>query len=379
MEESISRKNLLTMKLLHYFITEKNYNPILLQGAEDEIWLENFNSEYKIVRIVSNTIINEEQLKFDIYKTKHIMRKIKYKTFSFTMNALTFFTDIDSDVKLSNTKNLDFVAIYDEKDIKKYDFIKEKFPDITNKLNFSEEGVNLFMKITSDINKKNKTDVERVDEIFKPKKPIITYILIAINALIAIYMYFLGNASSLIGDFAVNKYHVVENMEYYRIFTGAFLHGSIPHFLINMYSLYVIGPQIESFMGKTKYIVIYFFSILIASLFSMIFNQNVNSVGASGAIFGLLGSLLYFGYHYRVYLGGVLKSQIIPIIILNLAIGFAAAGIDNFAHIGGLIGGMLISVAVGVKYKSTTFEKVNGWIVTLILTTFLLLVVHGVF
>ena len=81
MQEQMDRKNVLAMKLLHYFITEKNYNPIILQGAEDEIWLENMNGEYKIVRIVSNHIINEEQLNFDMFKTKHIVKKIKRKTF----------------------------------------------------------------------------------------------------------------------------------------------------------------------------------------------------------------------------------------------------------------------------------------------------------
>ena len=104
----------------------------------------------------------------------------------------------------------------------------------------------------------------------------------------------------------------------------------------------------------------------------MAFLQNTYvSVGASGSIFGLLGALLYFGYHYRVYLSGVIKSQIIPLIILNLTIGFLATSINNLAHIGGLIGGVLISMAVGVKYKSTKTDITNGIIMTLIFTGFL--------
>ena len=66
---------------------------------------------------------------------------------------------------------------------------------------------------------------------------------------------------------------------------------------------------------------------------------------------------MYFGYHYRIYLGTVIKSQIIPLILINLLIGFTLPGINNAAHIGGLIGGVLISMAVGVKYKSTDVEK----------------------
>ena len=79
----LDEKNVITMKLLHYFITEKNYNPIILQGVEDEIWLENLDEDCKVIRIVSNYIHNDEQFDFDVFKTKRILKKIKKKTFSF--------------------------------------------------------------------------------------------------------------------------------------------------------------------------------------------------------------------------------------------------------------------------------------------------------
>lgn len=100
--------------------------------------------------------------------------------------------------------------------------------------------------------------------------------------------------------------------------------------------------------------------------------RNAISVGASGAIFGLLGAIAYFGYHYRVYLGNVLKSQIIPIILINLFIGFTFSGIDNFAHIGGLIGGIFATMSVGVPDKSSTSDKANGSALLLIYTIFLI-------
>ena len=83
----LDRKNTLMMKLIHYLMVEKNYNPIILQGADNEIWLENLTSDYQIVRIVSSHIINDEQLNYDIYKTKRITNKIKMKTFSFKNNS----------------------------------------------------------------------------------------------------------------------------------------------------------------------------------------------------------------------------------------------------------------------------------------------------
>lgn len=374
MQEQLDRKNLLAMKLLHYFITEKNYNPIILQGAENEIWLENMDSDYKIVRIVSNHIINEEQYNLDIFKTKHIVKKIKRKTFSFSMNVLSIFTDIDDDVKIENNNNIDCISMYDENDINKYKSVFESFPDINKKLDFSEEGFQLFMKITSDINKKNKEDAVKIDEVFKKKIPYVTIGLIIVNTIIFILMYLMNNEDYYIQKYSVWGYGIVNNQEYYRLITGAFLHGGISHYLVNMYSLYVLGSQLEGFLGRGKYLAVYMFSALIGSLFSIIFN-TIPSVGASGAIFGILGSLLYFGYHYRVYLGSVIKSQILPLILINLAIGFMSNGqIDNFAHIGGLVGGLLMTMAVGVKYKSSKAEMINGAIVSIILTAFLIFV-----
>ena len=374
MPEQLDRKNLLAMKLLHYFITEKNYNPIILQGAENEIWLENMDSDYKIVRIVSNHIINDEQYNLDVFKTKHIVKKIKRKTFSFSMNVLSIFTDIDDDVKIEKNNNIDCISIYDEKDLHKYKFVYDTFPDISKKMAFTEEGFQLFMKITSDINKKNKEDAVKIDEVFKKKVPYVTIGLIIINTIIFILMYMMNNEDYYIQKYSVWGYGIVNNGEYYRLITGAFLHGGVSHYIINMYSLYVLGSQIEGFLGRGKYLAVYMFSALIGSLFSIIFN-TIPSVGASGAIFGILGSLLYFGYHYRVYLGSVIKSQILPLILINLAIGFMSNGqIDNFAHIGGLIGGVLMTMAVGVKYKSSKTEMINGAIVSIILTAFLFFV-----
>ena len=81
---------------------------------------------------------------------------------------------------------------------------------------------------------------------------------------------------------------------------------------------------------------------------------------------------MYFGYHYRVYLGNVVTTQIIPLIAGNLVLGFLVSGIDNFAHVGGLIGGFLITIALGVKYKSKPSEKINGYILSIIYTVFLI-------
>ncbi len=364
-------KNVIVMKLLHYFITEKNYNPIILQGIENEIWLENMDEDYKIVRIVSNYIHNDEQFKFDIFKTKRIVKKIQKKTFSFHMNTLSFFLDLGDNVNLVSSKELECIKVEDETDIKKSNLIKGLFPDLTKKLKFSEEGVQLFIKITNDINKHNRVDAQKVDEVFKLKYPVVTYILICLNILFYIAPILTNTYEKILSSFCIYPL-AIRLGQYYRLLTGTFLHANIVHLLFNCYALYVIGTQLESFLGKFKYLIVYLFSAITGSLLSMAFLKNGVSIGASGAIFGLMGSLVYFGYHYRIYLGTALKSQIIPLIVFNLLIGLTLNNVDLAAHVGGLIGGYLITMGLGLKYKSSTFEKVNGYIISIIYFIFLI-------
>lgn len=373
----ISKNEEIVMKLLHYFITEQNYNPVVLHGAKNEIWLENLTREYKIIRLVSNYIHNDEQLEYDVFRTKQIMKSIKKKTLTFQVPVLSLFVNLGDNVHL---KDVDFGSIkcIDAKELDslvKNNVVLEAFPDIKKTLSFKEEGLNLFMKLTGEINKKTEQDAIKAEAVFRPKKPIVTFIMIAINVILFMLMYLLGNGSedtaTLLKFGANQQFYVTTLHQYYRLITSGFLHIGIWHLLCNMYALYIIGSQVENFFGRTKYIIIYLGSMLAGSLLSICFSNYV-SAGASGAIFGLLGALLYFGYHYRLYLGNVMRSQIIPVIIINLIIGFTLPGIDMAAHIGGLIGGIFLAMACGVKYKSTKSDTINGIILTAIYLGFMI-------
>ena len=275
--------------------------------------------------------------------------------------------------KFNNLNNIIVLNVKDINDLKKYDSVMDVFPDITDETNFKEEGMDLFLKLTSDINKKNEKESSIASDIFKKKTPVVTLSIIFINFVVFLLMYLFGKGSTDVNTLlkfgALYKPFVLSG-EYYRLFSTAFIHIGIIHLLVNCYSLYVIGSQLESFLGKVKFLFVYVISILCGSLMSAIFSNYV-SAGASGAIFGLLGSLLYFGYNYRVFLGNVLVSQIIPIIILNLSLGFFVSGIDNAAHIGGMIGGIISTMAVGLKHKTGKIERFNGIIILAIYVLFL--------
>ena len=366
----VKEKDLFILSLANYFITEKKYNPVVVHGIDDEIWLENMQEEYKIIRIVSHYIHNDEQLDFDILKTNKIISKLKLKTFSIKMKSLSIYTNLGENANIQSDKDNIRISASTNTDLKNTELSK-LCPDIVEKTKYKEGGIELFMKLTNDINRTNSDRNIKAQKLFATKKPIVTYIFITI----CIIMFILTRGSTDIETllkYGANNAYLTKSGEYYRLLSSMFIHIGLLHLLFNMYALYIIGPQVESFYGKFKYFLIYILSGVSGSILSITFSSNTVSAGASGAIFGLMGALLYFGFFYRNYLGSVIKSQIVPIIILNLVIGFSTSGIDNAAHIGGLIGGILTSLALGVTDKTRKADKINGLIVLALYFTFII-------
>ena len=372
--------DLLVMKLIHYFIVSENYTPIIIKGIDDEVWLENKNNEYSIIRIVTRKIINKEQYDYDILKTKHIAKQLKRKLLDFSMNVLSIY--LDKNFYTNKIDNFDekyiSILIKDEDDFINNEYINKAYKNLRDKFVYKEEGFELISKLTKEIEEKNIKEGQEREKYMKNNKPIITYILIFINIVMFVLMYMLGNGSentNTLIDFGANYILLTKAGEYYRLITSGFLHIGVIHLLLNMYSLYIVGTQVEYFYGKVKYIIIYLFSLITGSLFTVALSSvNTVSAGASGAIFGLLGSILYFGVKYRGYIGNSLVNQIVPVVILNLIIGFTTPGIGNAAHIGGLVGGYLISMAVGIGIdkKEQQGSKINGIIISTILTIFMI-------
>lgn len=140
--------------------------------------------------------------------------------------------------------------------------------------------------------------------------------------------------------------------EYWRLISAMFLHASLLHIMFNGYSLFAVGPAVERFFGTARFLAIYFITGLAGSVASYAFSPNL-SVGASGAIFGLVGALAGFFYVSRETLGEMAKQQLgslVTVIMLNLFIGLSGGGIDNYAHVGGLVCGGLLGVLLAPRY-----------------------------
>lgn len=186
---------------------------------------------------------------------------------------------------------------------------------------------------------------------YKMKDLIVTWIIIALNvAAYAVTAYLSGNIFdsniNVLVFMGAKVNSLIASGQYYRFFTCMFLHAGIVHLGVNMYSLYIMGSFIEKVYGKFKYIVLYLISGLVSSAFSFMFSSSI-SVGASGAIFGLLGAALVFAIKMKHKIGKEFFMSVLSIIVLNLIIGFSVANVDNFGHLGGLVGGIIMTYLLG--------------------------------
>ena len=227
----MNKKDEVIMKLVHYFITEENYNPIVVNGVKDEIWLENQSGPYRIIRINSNNIFNKEQLNYDYFKIESIVKQIKKKTLSFHINTLNILLDVNEDLKLESTKGIVPVALEeDDLNIKDEDIL-EAFPLINEKLLKDSNGIDLIINVTKDINEKTEKQNKAYEKVFSPKKIIVTQVLIALCFLFFLVTCFFDGFGALNGvstetaiKLGANGKLLLQSGQVWRLISYRFLH-----------------------------------------------------------------------------------------------------------------------------------------------------------
>ena len=159
--------------------------------------------------------------------------------------------------------------------------------------------------------------------------------------------------------------------QYWRLFTAMFLHAGLLHLALNMYALYLFGFLVEEAFGKVKFLAIYLVSGLLASAVSFAFGPTLEvGVGASGAIFGLLGAWVAFNYRRRSSpMASANLRWAFMLIAINAVLGFSIAGIDWRAHLGGLVSGAIAgALAEGVGPREfRAVAQVAGFVVLIAL------------
>ena len=203
----------------------------------------------------------------------------------------------------------------------------------------------------------------------KVVRPYVTYALLIVNLLVFAVAFLSPGLERTLFQFGASRaYEVLVLGEYHRLFTAMFLHASIMHILFNMYALYIIGRQIEPIFGTMRFALVYLLGGLAGSVLSVVLGnpdplQGVPSVGASGAVFALFGAEMIYLYRHRELMGARASRQLRSLgslLAINLFIGIASwlgnsgIRIDNWAHMGGLLGGVVLTWFIGPMFAVQT-------------------------
>lgn len=196
------------------------------------------------------------------------------------------------------------------------------------------------------------------------EKAVCTTALIVINIAVFLLFTFMGDTEDtmfMLAHGAMYEPYIVEGQEYYRLFTSLFLHFGISHLLNNMIILGALGWNLEFETGRVRFMIIYFISGLGGNLLSLWMNmkasQMVVSAGASGAVFGLMGALLCVAVKNHGSIGRLTNKGILIMVALSLYFGVTSSGVDNAAHIGGLVCGFLAAMILYRRPRGKTPEK----------------------
>jgi len=188
--------------------------------------------------------------------------------------------------------------------------------------------------------------------------PFLTYMLMIANMAIHAVILFGGEASfrAALNSGALIPHLVIEG-QYYRLFTSMFLHIDFMHLINNCFSLYIFGSRVERFYGAAKFGVIYLISGLFGAVASTLFVPNP-AIGASGAIFGLLGAVLALTVKSKTDAAGINYPVMLTLAMVSLGMGFVRPEINNYAHIGGLMAGFILGYMLfSVGKKADSFEN----------------------
>ena len=188
--------------------------------------------------------------------------------------------------------------------------------------------------------------VKNLEEI---RKEPATMALILINVLVFIAVEFTGTSQDawhVLEYGAAYTPYIIQNGEVYRLFTSMFLHFGIEHLVNNMLVLFVLGSRLERVIGKIRFLLIYLLGGIAGNVVSLLLELKTQefsvSAGASGAVFAVMGAMIYIVIRNKGWLGDLSMRQILVMAAFSLYFGFTSSGVDNAAHIGGLLAGFVL-------------------------------------
>ena len=201
------------------------------------------------------------------------------------------------------------------------------------------------------------------------RRPLVTWTLLLLNVVVWLVATAAGGTEDrqVLLDFGAMFGPLIASGEYWRLFTAMFLHVGIAHLAFNCLALFIFGPLVEGAYGHARFLTIYVIAGLSGSVASYLLNSIAVGAGASGAIFGVLGALAAFFVAQRRMFGSMARRNLLGVLVLagiNLVYGFTTPGIDNVAHLGGFVAGIVLGLALAPRYTMVVSPSGAGVVAT---------------
>lgn len=352
--------------------------------------IKNVNGEWHYIRITKADYVWPQHMERDMAESTQTMLKKRAQLNYQPVHALYLYVFEQSPPEAvkeriitdqtPQTKNMHFAFAWIDLETQTFKASRDPVPirqePIEEMLQREPETLPDIPDIRTRLEQVEQQREKRRQKWFGQSRPNWTYILLGINVIMYLLLslygsrdesfnFFTGstNIETLLQFGAKSGYHII-NGEWWRLITPIFLHIGLMHFLFNSIALLSLGSLVEGIFGSKRFVWIYFLSGIAGNVASFVFS-DAPGAGASGAIFGAMGAMIYFVLNSKTEWTKAMGRDVIVILGINVIIGFMHPSIDNFAHFGGLIGGFIVAAVFGLPQKPRIIWRSAGGSISL--------------
>lgn len=343
-----------------------DFDILHLSEKQNEVWLEkSVKRTAYVVRIKQQTYDWANQLKQDQDELTESLKRFRGRLVGKEIKAHNVYISEFPPVDDWNAR-LEPTHLKDRKSITIYhhyitDERTEKINTLYQQLHLHEPSFALpselemeqsIYELKRSMKRRHQNNQQQLQQVFSFGKPMLTYLLIFLNLLVFAWLESQGGSTNTLTliQYGAKYNPAIIDGDWWRILSSMFLHIGFIHIGMNMLALYYLGNPVERMYGTTRFAVIYFVSGIIGGITSFALTPSV-AAGASGAIYGLFGALLFFGVVHKKLFYQTMGPNLLWIIALNIVFSFSIPQVDMGAHLGGLLGGFLASAVVHFPQK----------------------------
>lgn len=383
-EEKLNSKfDVYFWKIIYQFV-ENDYKVMRVTQQENEVWLEFIQyNKVSLIRMVRYDIDWSYWLQRDMEYARRVVEQLAKRYYARSIEVLniyvTTYPPVDDweylvtrpfKVEGRNEATMSSVVIHEANIDDALETLRQRTGVQISRSSFAFEDDDLveLQRVKQSLINLVKETREKEKQVYEYGTPFFTYMFIIVQVVMFLFLEWKGGSTNprVLIEYGAKFNPLIEQGEWWRFITPVFLHVGFLHLLMNTLALYYLGAMVERIYGSFRFLFIYLFAGSFGTLGSFLFTPSV-SAGASGAIFGLFGALLYFGTVYKHLFLRTIGMNIISLIGINLLFGFIVPGIDNAGHIGGLVGGFLSACMVQLPRHRFTQKQLLSLVITFLI------------